>query len=269
MSFQKNKRKLSGYEKSHLNRHGLRDVNISSFGEMPVEYISGFVKFAGFKLMVNKDVLIPRIETEELLKLAEKKIMESVVKDGGNEIFHVADIGTGSGALGLGLYSFLHATNLKAKVFLSDISSKALTIADFNYKHQVPRSSQVERSTQRVTLSLIKSDLMSDFPSDIKFDLIMANLPYIPSERIPKLDRSVKNFEPHLALDGGPDGFVLIKKLLSQAKEFLKPNGVVMLEIDHTHNKRFFNEAGFSDIYDIEIIKDSFNKNRFVSLTLK
>ena len=89
----------------------------------------------------------------------------------------------------------------------------------------------------------------------------MANLPYIPSRRISKLDSSVKDYEPHLALDGGPNGAILINQLLSQLPTHLKPGGLAILEIDDTHTLKKFQ---IPNSMSAEIIKDQFGRNRFL-----
>lgn len=90
---------------------------------------------------------------------------------------------------------------------------------------------------KNLNIKFKKSNLLSSINCDKKIDIIVANLPYIPSSRILKLDKSVKNFEPHLALDGGSDGLNLVRKLLFQAKPLISKNGLVLLELDITHTK--------------------------------
>ncbi|MEK9171222.1 MAG: hypothetical protein AAB823_00760 [Patescibacteria group bacterium] len=93
--------------------------------------------------------------------------------------------------------------------------------------------------------------------------MIVANLPYIPSARIPKLPESVKDFEPRLALDGGTDGLKLINKLIIQSQTRLKSKGVLLLEIDETHKIKNFS---LPKNLRAEIIRDQFGKKRFVKV---
>ena len=109
----------------------------------------------------------------------------------------------------------------------------------------------------------LKSDLFDSYPRSLKFDLIIANLPYIPSDRISKLSASVKNFEPYLALNGGSDGLKLINKLIAQSQSRLKSKGVLLLEIDETHKIKDF---PLPKNFRAEILTDSFGKNRFLRL---
>ena len=109
----------------------------------------------------------------------------------------------------------------------------------------------------------LKSNLFDSYLKNLKFDLIVANLPYIPSARIPKLPESVKDFEPHLALDGGSDGLKLINKLIAQSQSRLKPKGVLLLEIDETHKIK---DLKLPKNFRARIIKDLFGKKRFLRI---
>ena len=90
----------------------------------------------------------------------------------------------------------------------------------------------------------------------------MANLPYIPSQRLPQLPEAVRKFEPPSALDGGVDGVSFIRQLLKQAPAHLSSQGVIICEIDHTHNSRTFQE--FSLRYQLRIVKDFLGRRRFL-----
>lgn len=241
-------RSLNSYEYNFLNKHGIKDA--FSYGEMPVEYIVGLAEFFNREFIVSSDVLIPRIETEEIISLVLKSISN-------NQLFRIADIGTGSGIIGITLYLELKKLEVKSKIYLSDISLDVLDVTKKNVKKLIGFSENVR---------ILQSDLLYAYPRDIKFDFIIANLPYIPSERIYDLEDSVKNYEPILALDGGEDGMYLIKHLLGQVKEFdyLEKNGKIILEIDDTHDLKTFEE--FINDYNVEILKDQFDRNRFVIL---
>lgn len=194
---------------------------------MPDAYKTGFKRFYGRDFFVNKNVLIPRIETEEIIDIFRKQCHPELVSGS-----TICDVGCGSGCIGITL-----ALEFKCDVTLIDISDKALDVAKIN----------AERL--KVDVKLIKHDLL-----DKPYDIVVANLPYIPYARINKLDTSVKNFEPLLALDGGKRGLEVIYKLLKncQAK-------IIILEIDDTHTKKDFERFG-----QVKIIKDKFKRNRFV-----
>ena len=256
-------RKLSPYEKTHLARFGSGILDLSTLGEMPVEYATGKCEFAGQVFTVNQDVLITRVESEALVDLALENLPLTIYhlprRQAGPPLA-IAEVGTGSGAIGLSLAAQLSQKNIKYKLYLSDISEKALLVAQKNAKSQFA-------DLQMHRLTFLYSNLLTNYPKTQKFDLIIANLPYIPSQRVDHLDSSVKDFEPRVALDGGPDGLSLIKELVKQAPAFLKKHGTILLEIDHTHDLPDF--AFAKDKFQVEIKKDEFSQNRFVVLKLE
>ena len=232
------------YELNQLIKHGFAIDSLEEYGEMPVEYITGWAEFAGLEFMVSPAVLIPRIESLELIDLAEEFCQH---KDNPN----MADVACGSGCLGVALTMKLDKKGRKYSMVLSDISPSAVEIAKKN-------------SLGAMLFHLpgvILSDLFVKYPEGVKFDLVMANLPYIPSRRLKSLPKSVIDYEPRLALDGGPDGLAVIKRLLQQLSERLAPGGTAILEIDETRKltdfDRFWNDK-------IKIQKDQFGKNRFL-----
>lgn len=239
------KRNWSIYEQNQLRKWKIADNDLDKFGEMPVEYITGHTDFDGLDVLVNKDVLIPRVESVLMLSIAEELLV-----DRGEVVF--AEIGTGSGAIGMALNKRLKAKGKKIKGILMDVSELSVEMARQNYQRLFPDDSSLE---------IYVSDLMKAVPEKIKFDLILANLPYIPSSRVPRLPESVVDFEPHLALDGGVDGLTLIKKLLIQAKEWLVDDGALILEIDYSHDISDFVEI---TEYQYEIRQDEFGQNRFL-----
>jgi methylase of polypeptide subunit release factors len=115
---------------------------------------------------------------------------------------------------------------------------------------------------------------MNSFAPTLKFDFLLANLPYIPTARIDYLEESVKDHEPHLALDGGQEGLTLIGKFLTQALNFLKPDGQILLEVDYTHSQNELAAClplpinNSSTQATVKIIKDSFNRQRFALIQL-
>ncbi|MDO8515491.1 MAG: peptide chain release factor N(5)-glutamine methyltransferase [bacterium] len=196
---------------------------------IPEEYKTGFAKFYGRSFFVNKNVLIPRIETEEIIKI----VMDSGL--GRND--RIADVGCGSGCIGITLK--LEMPN--CDVTLIDISNKALEVAKIN------------ANRLNADVKIINHDLLDNG----KYDLVVANLPYIPHARIKKLDPSVRNYEPHIALDGGKKGLEIIYRLLNNCAA-----KIIILEIDDTHKKSDFKKFG-----DAKIIKDQFGRNRFLKIT--
>lgn len=246
-------RHLSPYEKTHLKRFGQtpeqRALKVDAYGQMPVEYMTGRVEFLEYIFHLDKNVMIPRIESEELIELAIKKVSKISRQE-----LVLADVGCGCGALGLSLYLELKKRGYQLELYLSDISSQALKVAKMNTERLIGQTSK---------LHLLQSDLLQDFPQQLKFDLILANLPYIPSERIKVLEASVKHYEPHLALDGGPNGLKHITPFLKQAQSRLKKDGWLLLEVDHTHSKQFLEGQLDLDSYQLTVKTDQFDRNRF------
>ena len=173
-----------------------------------LRYVLGEWEFYGLKIALTPDVLIPRPETELLVETALSWLAANPKRR------RAADIGTGSGCIAIALG--VHVPDLELTA--SDISSRALEVARSNFA----RNDLLDR------VQLVQADLMEDLPGP--FDLICANLPYIPSSRLDEL--IVARREPRLALDGGPDGLTLIRRLLRQAKDELLPGGLLLAEVD-------------------------------------
>ena len=122
-------RKLSPYEKTHLQRFGKGDIDIADYGEMPVEYITGKVEFGEQVFEVNKNVLIPRVETEEFVNLALEKIEKEEVT--------IADVGCGSGAIGISVWLELQKKTVATQMYLSDISAEAIKVTKRNVSNLI------------------------------------------------------------------------------------------------------------------------------------
>ncbi|MDR0356287.1 MAG: peptide chain release factor N(5)-glutamine methyltransferase [Deltaproteobacteria bacterium] len=184
----------------------------------PVAYILGEKEFYNLKLAVTKDTLIPRPETEHLVDEALRLLKGNMAPDGEDrpEKPQAADVGCGSGAIGLALVS----AHKGVRVSATDISAQALAVARGN----------AERLKLGARMEFFEGDLAAPLAGR-SFDLICANLPYIPDAEMTTLPPDVANFEPSSALKGGPEGTDLIERLLPQAKELLKPGGHVLLEI--------------------------------------
>ena len=177
----------------------------------PLQHIVGFEEFRGLRIAVTPDVLIPRPETEGLVERA----LELLADRPGAL---VADIGTGSGAIACALA----AARPDLEVLAVDQSLGALAVASDNVRG-LGLSSRVR---------LLAGDLLDPLASlGGSLDMIVANPPYIPSEVIPTLPVEVERFEPHLALDGGPDGMRVLRRIISQAGGFLRPGAWLVMEI--------------------------------------
>lgn len=243
---------LSAYEYAELIKHGFDPATIVIEDDIPIEYVTGFVQFAGREFGVTPATLIPRVETEELLKL----ILKHVHHFPPTQTLTIIEIGTGSGALGISLLLELQGIARPTHAYLSDISAEALEVTRQN----------VRRHLAQTPVSIVESDLLNAYPSGQQFDLIIANLPYIPSDLLSGLDPSVRDYEPWLALDGGELGLELIHRLLTQAQTRLSANGDIWLEIDDSHTESLLDPTG---IYQVSIMRDSYNRRRFARLRLK
>lgn len=232
--------------RDHVQRRGMRE---------PLQHIVGSTSFCGLELAVNRDVLIPRPETEQLAELA-WQFLNSLLSRSKNDaadgqsspplpsqkkplaLHHVApspegegrgegeqlskqspsalDFGTGSGCLAVALAAKCPSAQISAL----DISPDALIVARKNAaRHQVD---------SRIQFFL--GDGFAALPPDARFDLIVSNPPYIPGSEIASLEPEVRDFDPRLALDGGADGLDFYRRLARDAGTFLKPGGRIMLE---------------------------------------
>lgn len=175
----------------------------------PLAYLLGQRAFYDRSFQVSPDVLIPRPETEDLLAVALEFAR-------GRASLTVVDVGTGSGILAVTLAAHVP----QAAVYATDISPAALAVAREN------------ASRQSVQVTFMQGDLLRPvIERGLQVDLILANLPYIPSDEVERL--AVSRYEPRLALDGGPDGLALIRRLLDQAQGCWRRDGLILLEIGH------------------------------------
>ncbi len=215
----------------------------------PVAYIVGHRSFYGLDVLVDQRVLIPRPETEQLIERA----LEIAHRVWGNDDQHVrnrsiADVGTGSGAIAVALAMRLPAVH----IYALDISSDALAVAQSNLARY-----QLEQRVQ-----LLQGDLLMPLPCPV--DMIVSNPPYTILNTI---NANVRQYEPHLALDGGIDGLAVYRRLFNQAPQRLKPGGVILVEIGATQAtavsalaRRVFPQM------QIEVYRDLAGHDRIVAL---
>ncbi|MBR1566806.1 MAG: peptide chain release factor N(5)-glutamine methyltransferase [Oscillospiraceae bacterium] len=178
----------------------------------PVAYITGDWEFYGLPMKVSKDVLIPRADTELLVDLTKEALT------GRKMDARILDLCCGSGCITCAVGHELPATKLVAV----DLSASALEVCRQNVN--------LNRLTTRVIC--MQADALASPPLGIgSFDLIVSNPPYIASGEIPTLDRSVRDYEPIWALDGGKDGLRFYKGIIKHWKSLLRPDGLLIFEV--------------------------------------
>lgn len=212
LALQKNKTFLvahSDYELSTTEKIRFQNFTQRRARREPFQYVAGRQQFYGLDFLVTPDVLIPRPETELLVETA-IEILRS--KDAPS----FCEIGVGSGCVSV---SILHAVET-ARAVGFDVSESALKIATKN----------AERHAVADRLKLEISDVFENL-RDEKFDLIVSNPPYISAADFIDLQREVRDFEPPTALTDGKNGLTIIKKIIENAPQFLKPDSFLLLEI--------------------------------------
>lgn len=183
---------------------------------IPLQHITGTQEFMGLDFEVNSDVLIPRQDTETLVEEAARIIRGDNPRIRQRRSWKVLDLCCGSGAIGISLSRICE----NAKVSASDYSQPALETAKRNAE------------ANHVKIKFMQGDLF-EAVGRRKYDMIVSNPPYIKSHIIPILQDEVKEYEPMLALDGGEDGLIFYRRIISEAKAHLKNQGVLIFEIGH------------------------------------
>lgn len=258
------KRKLNSFEMNLLIKKGIDpfSLEIEKLGDMPVEYFINEAEFFGREFYVDSNVLIPRVETEFLIKYA----LEYIEKNKLSKI-NFLDVGTGSGCIGITFAIELFRRKIKFNAELLDISDEALKVAFKNAKNHFFDRAYKDSEKELViydgsNISIKKSDLVGGSVLD-NVDIIFANLPYIPTERIDDLSDSVRNYEPILALDGGIDGFSAIDKLITMILAREIKSALVLFEVDDTHDESFLSKKTALSRLNIKILNDENGKNRY------
>jgi len=189
----------------------------------PTQYITGRQEFYGRDFRVTRDVLIPRPETEHLVEAAIARIQPRDV---------VVDVGTGSGAIAITL-----ALETAARVLATDISTAALCIAQSNAKKL------------SASVGFLACDLV-DALSDQSINVLVSNPPYVPKTDHPSLQREVRDYEPPVALFGGPTGLEIYGRLIADAARVLRPHGWLLLELGYNSLDpvRAMLQRGWTDI---------------------
>ena len=252
---------------SKYDRHSISNI-ISEFDELinaranhfPLQYILGETYFCGLRFNVNREVLIPRQDTEILV--------EKVISDNPDKNKFILDMCTGSGCIAVSLAAL---GNYKLVVG-SDISTDALNVAAKNAEELVNASGFQDEMDQHVYF--VQSDMFKNFDKIrdnlgvSAFDIITANPPYIRTSDIKNLQVEVKDFEPRIALDGDKDGLKYYKQIADGASKYMSDNARIYMEIgfDQANDvKNIFEKKGYTHI---ETVKDLGGNDRVIVFTI-
>ena len=211
---------------------------------VPLSHLAGFEYFYDRKFKVTKDVLSPRMETEELIY----KVIEYIKSINKNNI-KILDLCTGSGIIGITLRKELESKSLE--VVASDISEEALKVAKEN---AIMNEAEVK---------FIQSDIFENINE--KFDIIVSNPPYIAYNDKITIEDNVLNYDPHLALFAEEDGMYFYREIVENAKEYLEEDGQVFFEIGYDQREKILklaNDNGFK----AEVYKDINGRDRMAIL---
>ncbi len=209
----------------------------------PVSRILGRKGFWKIMLNVTPDVLSPRPDTEAILDVV-------LLAYPPHQAFNMIDLGTGSGAILLAVL----AERAGARGVGTDISTEALAVAREN-------AANLDLDTR---CDFIRTEWATGF-GDHSFEVVVSNPPYIPTADIAGLDPEVRDHDPHLALDGGPDGLQAYRELAPEIRRILKPGGLFAVEIGWDQGpqvKALFEEAGFDNVI---VVKDLSDRDRVVT----
>lgn len=230
-------------------RAALRDsVKRRAAGE-PLQYVTGEVAFRHLVVKIRPGVLIPRPETEVLVDVA----LEALA---GVEAPLVADACTGSGCVALAIAQESPCSS----VWATDISEIAVGVASDN----------ATRLSLDASVAVLEGDLLEPLPESLRgsLDLVVANPPYIPTAEMAELPGEVGGFEPHLALDGGPDGLDVFRRIAASAPGWLRTGGAFVIEL-HETNVRIAAEEALEWYEEVRVIADLAGRDRILAARLR
>ena len=219
-------------------------INKNINEDTPLSHLVGFDYFYDRKFKVTKDVLSPRMETEELIY----KVLE-YIKKSKKDSFRILDLCTGSGIIAITLKKEI--VEKYTEIVASDISEKALSIAIEN------------ANNNNANITFIKSDLFDNISG--KFDLIISNPPYISYKDKITIKDNVLNYDPHLALFAEEDGIYFYRKIIEKAVHYLSKDGVIFFEIGYDQKEKIF-ELGKNNNFITTVYKDINDRDRIAKL---
>ncbi|MGQ9560643.1 MAG: peptide chain release factor N(5)-glutamine methyltransferase [Candidatus Oleimicrobiaceae bacterium] len=235
---------------SHRQQAWLADLLARRRRHEPLQYLTGEVEFMGLSLLVRPGVLIPRPETETLVERAVAFCQRELH---GLRPVRCLDVGTGCGNIAASVATLLP----HAEVVAIDCSEEALAVARENLRRL--------RLTARV--QLVRADLRrADFARRVRgtFHLVTANLPYVPTGELATLAPEVKNHEPRMALDGGPDGLGLYRLLIPLLPQLISPGGGYFAEIGVSQAFQLRSLLESAGLVQIEVLPDLAGRERVV-----
>ena len=215
--------------------------------DVPLSHLVGFEYFYDRKFKVTKDVLSPRMETEELIY----KVIEYVKANNKNNL-KILDLCTGSGIIAITLKKELD--EILIDVVASDISEEAIEVAKENAQYH------------DTDVRFIQSDIFNNI--DDKFDIIVSNPPYIDRKDEVTMQDNVLKYDPHLALFAEEEGMYFYRKIIEQAKDYLKENGVMFFEIGYDQKDKII-KLSKKNGYLAQVYKDINNRDRMAFLVRK
>ena len=215
--------------------------------DVPLSHLVGFEYFYDRKFKVTKDVLSPRMETEELIY----KVVEYVKATKKNNL-KILDLCTGSGIIAITLKKELE--QVLVDVIASDISEEAIEVAKEN------------EQSHDATIKFVKSDIFNNI--DDKFDIIVSNPPYIDRKDEVTMKDNVLKYDPHLALFAEEEGMYFYRKIIEQANDYLNENGVIFFEIGYDQKDKIIKLADMNG-YSAEVYKDINGRDRMAFLVRK
>lgn len=214
---------------------------------VPLSHLVGFEYFYDRKYKVTKDVLSPRMETEELVY----KVIEYVKATNRNNL-KILDLCTGSGIIAITLKKELEQVSVD--IIASDISEKAIEVAKANAQNH------------NADISFIQSDIFNNI--DDKFDIIVSNPPYIDRKDEVTMQDNVLKYDPYLALFAEEEGMYFYRKIIEQANDYLDENGVIFFEIGYDQKDKIIKLADMNG-YSGEVYKDINGRDRMAFLVRK
>lgn len=253
---------VCGTDRNTLLVHGDREVSGEQYdryrdligrraARVPLQHLTGQQEFMGLTFLVNKDVLVPRQDTEVLVEEVMKNLHDGM---------RILDMGTGSGCI---LLSLLHYSNDCTGVGV-DLSGPALAVARENYE-------RLRRERPEMNAVFLEGDLFEALACHgggvchgEKFDVIVSNPPYIETDEILNLMPEVREHEPVTALDGGADGLVFYRRIVRDAAAYLNGGGMLFFEIgcgQADSVREIMEQAGFREV---QVVKDFAGLDRVV-----